>query len=129
MYASKGEIIFRQGPENGKRKEINCIGGEGISEDDEVQEEERVLLWIHFRCGEASLGSSSIMCSISLCGRGQGSSLRGGWEPEECVKDLWERRKETTREQMWRAVGRAGFRWICTLCLYISAISKIIHHS
>lgn len=79
-----------------------------------------MLLWMHFICGEASLGLYINNMFYFLCAvRRPGSSLRGGWEHDECVKDLWENRKETTKEQMWRAFGRAGFRRIRALCLHL----------
>lgn len=56
LLGSEGEIMLRKVLEKGKSTEINCTGGGGIPEEEEVQKEERVLLWIHFICGEASLG-------------------------------------------------------------------------
>ena len=68
------------------------------------------------------------MLLSSLHSRSQGCALRGGQEPEE-LPQICGKGKKVTREQKWRASGRAGFRWICTLYLHIGITFKVIQHS
>lgn len=77
MHETEGKILFLAKSQRwAERKGISCIRRRGILEV-EGQREERVPLWIHFRCGESSLGPFindvfSFLCSI------EDLSLRGG---------------------------------------------------